>query len=92
MAAAWSSPAAAGFSAAVSLSCVDGAGAAPQEVAEVRALVREAREAGVAVNLGFLTSIEAGPGITYFTLMVVFTMFAAESFDPRLLWDSEKYE
>ncbi|NMP30646.1 paraquat-inducible membrane protein A [Thalassotalea sp. M1531] len=44
------------------------------------------------VNLGFLTSIEAGPGITYFTLMVVFTMFAAESFDPRLLWDSEKYE
>lgn len=39
------------------------------------------------VNLGFLTSIEAAPGITYFTLMVVFTMFAAESFDPRLLWD-----
>jgi len=43
------------------------------------------------VNLGFLTSIEAGPGITYFTLMVVFTMFAAASFDPRLLWDSEEY-
>ena len=39
------------------------------------------------VNLGFLTSIEAAPGITYFTLMVIFTMFAAESFDPRLLWD-----
>lgn len=39
------------------------------------------------VNLGFLTSIAAAPGITYFTLMVVFTMFAAESFDPRLLWD-----
>lgn len=42
------------------------------------------------VNLGFLTSIEVGIGATYFTLMVVFTMFAAESFDPRLLWDSKK--
>lgn len=41
------------------------------------------------VKLGFLTSIEAGAGITYFTLMVIFTMFAAESFDPRLLWDNK---
>ena len=40
------------------------------------------------VNLGFITSIEAGPGISYFALMVIFTMFAAESFDPRLLWDN----
>lgn len=39
------------------------------------------------VNLGFLTSITAGQGITYFMLMVIFTMFAAESFDTRLLWD-----
>jgi paraquat-inducible protein A len=44
------------------------------------------------VNLGFLTSIEIASGITYFTLMVVFTIFAAESFDPRLLWDNhQKY-
>ena len=38
------------------------------------------------VNLGFLTSIEPAAGITYFALMVVFTMIAAESFDARLLW------
>jgi paraquat-inducible protein A len=42
------------------------------------------------VNFGFFTSIEAGSGITYFTLMVIFTIFAAESFDPRLLWDIER--
>lgn len=42
------------------------------------------------VNFGFFTSIEAGTGITYFTLMVIFTIFAAESFDPRLLWDIER--
>lgn len=42
------------------------------------------------VNLGFLTSIEVASGITYFTLMVVFTIFAAESFDPRLLWDNHQ--
>lgn len=42
------------------------------------------------VNFGFFTSIEAGIGITYFTLMVIFTIFAAESFDPRLLWDIER--
>jgi len=42
------------------------------------------------VNLGFLSSIEPAVGITYFTLMVVFTIFAAESFDPRLLWDNHQ--
>ena len=42
------------------------------------------------VSLGFFTSIEAGPGINYFALMVIFTMFAAESFDPRLLWDKSR--
>jgi paraquat-inducible protein A len=40
------------------------------------------------VNLGFLSSIEVASGITYFTLMVVFSIFAAESFDPRILWDN----
>lgn len=42
------------------------------------------------VNLGFITSIEVAPGITYFALMVIFTIFAAESFDPRLLWDNHQ--
>ena len=42
------------------------------------------------VNFGFFTSIEAGIGVTYFALMVIFTIFAAESFDPRLLWDIER--
>jgi paraquat-inducible protein A len=39
------------------------------------------------VNLGFLTSIEAGTGATFFTTMVLCTMLAAENFDPRLIWD-----
>lgn len=42
------------------------------------------------LNLGFISSIEAGPGITFFAVMVVFTMFAAHSFDPRLIWDNQK--
>ena len=41
------------------------------------------------VNLSFVTSIEAGPGSTYFSLMVIFTMFAVQSFDPRLIWDAK---
>jgi paraquat-inducible protein A len=40
------------------------------------------------VNFGFLTSIEAASGATYFSGVVVMTMFAAISFDPRLLWDA----
>ncbi|MBU2869492.1 paraquat-inducible protein A [Colwellia sp. E2M01] len=39
------------------------------------------------VELGFITSVAAGPAINYFTLTVIFTMLAANSFDPRLLWD-----
>lgn len=39
------------------------------------------------VELGFVTSVAAGPAINYFTLTVIFTMIAANSFDPRLLWD-----
>lgn len=41
------------------------------------------------VELGFVTSIAAGPAINYFTLTVIFTMIAANSFDPRLLWDKK---
>lgn len=40
------------------------------------------------VNLGFISSIEAASGITFFGLTVVFTMLASSSFDIRLLWDS----
>jgi paraquat-inducible protein A len=39
------------------------------------------------VKLGFLADIEAGPAALYFALVVVTTMIAAESFDPRLIWD-----
>lgn len=43
------------------------------------------------VELGFVTSVAAGPAINYFTITVVFTMFAANSFDPRLLWDKNHH-
>lgn len=39
------------------------------------------------VRLGALASVEAGPGAAYFAAVVILTMFAAESFDPRLIWD-----
>jgi len=40
------------------------------------------------VKLGFLADIAAGPGAAYFAGVVVITMLAAESFDPRLIWDA----
>lgn len=40
------------------------------------------------VRLGYLTTIEAGPGIVYFAAVVVLTMVAAMTFDPRLIWDA----
>jgi len=39
------------------------------------------------VELGALATIEAGPGAVAFGGVVVVTMFAAMSFDPRLIWD-----
>ena len=39
------------------------------------------------VELGFVTSVAAGPAINYFTLTVLFTMISANCFDPRILWD-----
>lgn len=39
------------------------------------------------VKLGVLVDIEAGPAAIYFASVVVITMLAAESFDPRLIWD-----
>jgi paraquat-inducible protein A len=40
------------------------------------------------VELGALATIEAGPGAVFFAAVVVITMFAAMSFDPRLIWDA----
>ena len=35
-----------------------------------------------------LISIKPGPGVLFFAAVVVLTMLAAHSFDPRLIWDS----
>jgi paraquat-inducible protein A len=40
------------------------------------------------VKLGVVATIDAGPGATYFTGVVILTMFAAQKFDPRLIWDA----
>ncbi len=40
------------------------------------------------VHLGGLANIDAGPGGIFFGAVVVITMFAAMSFDPRLIWDN----
>lgn len=37
-----------------------------------------------------LMTIRAGPGAIAFGTVVVLTMFAAEAFDPRLIWDREE--
>ena len=39
------------------------------------------------VQLQALASIEPGAGATFFAAVVVLTMLAAASFDPRLIWD-----
>jgi paraquat-inducible protein A len=44
------------------------------------------------VKLGAVAEIEAGPATVYFASVVVITMFAAESFDPRLIWDAFEEE
>lgn len=41
------------------------------------------------IQLQPLMSVEPGPGLFFFAAVVVLTMLAAESFDPRLIWDSE---
>jgi len=44
------------------------------------------------VKLGSLATIEAGPGAIFFAGVVVITIFAAMSFDPRLIWDTQEQE
>ncbi|WP_058557203.1 paraquat-inducible protein A [Thiohalocapsa sp. ML1] len=40
------------------------------------------------VHLGNLASIEAEAGAVFFCIVVIITMLAAMSFDPRLIWDA----
>lgn len=40
------------------------------------------------VRLGYLSTIEAAQGIVYFAAVVIITMVAAMTFDPRLIWDT----
>jgi paraquat-inducible protein A len=42
------------------------------------------------VNLGAIADIDAGPAALYFAAVVLLTMFAARTFDPRLIWDRMK--
>ena len=42
------------------------------------------------VHLGGLATIHAGPGALFFGAVVVITILAAMSFDPRLIWDTEE--
>jgi paraquat-inducible protein A len=41
-------------------------------------------------QFGFLSTISAASASVYFTGVVLSTMFAALSFDPRLLWDAAR--
>jgi len=40
------------------------------------------------VQLQPLMSVSPGPGLPFFAAVVVLTMLAVESFDPRLIWDA----
>jgi paraquat-inducible protein A len=40
------------------------------------------------VQLGSLMTIEVGRAGTFFASVVVLTILAAKSFDPRLIWDA----
>ena len=40
------------------------------------------------VQLQPLMSVAPGPGVLFFAAVVVLTMIAAETFDPRLVWDA----
>ena len=47
---------------------------------------------GALVELGMLANVKAGPAGTFFCAAVVITIFAAESFDTRLIWDAGEEE
>ncbi len=43
------------------------------------------------VNFGVVSQIYAGMGAVAFALVVIITMYAAITFDPRLIWDNGNY-
>jgi paraquat-inducible protein A len=47
---------------------------------------------GALVKFGNLVTIEPGIGAMAFCGVVILTMFAAETFDPRLMWDAARPE
>jgi paraquat-inducible protein A len=42
------------------------------------------------VNLGTIATIVPGPGANAFAAVVILTMIAAMTFDPRLIWDAQE--
>ena len=42
------------------------------------------------VRLERLATVLPGPGLVAFTAVVVFTMLASSSFDPRLIWERKR--
>ena len=44
------------------------------------------------VQLGIVANVEPRIGATFFACVVVLTIFAAQSFDPRLIWDAMEEE
>ena len=44
------------------------------------------------VNFGNLAQVLPGPGIVAFGAVVVLTMLASASFDPRLIWDAQQHD
>jgi paraquat-inducible protein A len=44
------------------------------------------------IQLQPLMAVDAGPGLVFFAAVVVLTMLAVESFDPRLIWDAASAE
>ncbi len=45
---------------------------------------------GALVKMGAFATVEPRPGVLAFALVVFLTMFATESFDARLIWDSSQ--
>ncbi len=46
---------------------------------------------GALVRFGTIITIEPGIGAVAFCSVVILTIFAAESFDPRLMWDAAEH-
>lgn len=44
------------------------------------------------VRFGFFSQVAPLPGVVFFGLTVILTMFASMSFDPRLMWDETDHD